>query len=54
MTTRSGATNSGGGGGRIALEAGSANVLSEANVSVAGGDGFYADGEPGTVIISGP
>ncbi|MEM9177578.1 MAG: hypothetical protein AAGC67_20365, partial [Myxococcota bacterium] len=49
-----GANNAGGGGGRVGLDIGSANALPAANVTATGGDGFYADGADGTVVISGP
>ncbi|GEM_PF-6452580 len=51
---RNGTTNAGGGGGRIAISTTTANALPSANVSAPAGDGFYADGEPGTVVIVGP
>ena len=52
--TLNGANNAGGGGGRVAVATVTANALPAANVSAPGGDGFYADGEAGTVFVDGP
>ncbi|MCA9505143.1 MAG: hypothetical protein KC616_18775 [Myxococcales bacterium] len=52
--TTNGATHAGGGGGRIAIHATTLNALPTAGLSAAGGDGFYADGEPGTIVVDAP
>lgn len=52
--TSNGTSHSGGGGGRVAIRATTANALPLENVSVAGGDGFWSDGGPGTVHVEGP
>ncbi|MCK6556256.1 Ig-like domain-containing protein [Candidatus Binatia bacterium] len=47
--TKNGANNVGGGGGRVAIGYTSLFTLPLANVSALGGDGFYADGQDGTI-----
>ena len=52
--TKNGADNVGGGGGRIAIRYSEVLALPLANVQALGGDGFYADGQNGTVFTQGP
>jgi hypothetical protein len=53
--TTGGGNHTGGGGGRIAIRHVGAFTLPPANLSAAAGDGFYADGQPGTIqVLTGP
>ncbi|MBI2878084.1 MAG: hypothetical protein HYY20_14500, partial [Candidatus Tectomicrobia bacterium] len=49
-----GGTNTGGGGGRIAIRYSEAFTLPLDNIQVRGGDGFYGDGQEGTVFFDPP
>jgi hypothetical protein len=46
--------HTGGGGGRVAIRYGAGAVPLPNPVSAAGGDGFYGDGQPGSVFVDGP
>ena len=52
--TTGGGNHTGGGGGRIAIRHTSVSTLPPANVHADGGDGYYGDGQPGTVLLEGP
>ncbi len=49
-----GGNHTGGGGGRIAIRYGAGAVPLPNPVSANGGDGFYGDGQPGSVFVEGP
>ncbi|MFO0689828.1 MAG: Ig-like domain-containing protein [Myxococcota bacterium] len=49
-----GANHTGGGGGRIAIRYGTGLVPLPNLVRAAGGDGFYGDGQPGSIVVIGP
>ncbi len=49
--TRAGANNVGGGGGRIAIRYLDLSTYDPQRITVAGGDGFYADGADGTIFL---
>ena len=51
--TRGGSNSSGGGGGRIAIRSDTLAIPTE-NITANGGDGFYADGEDGTIFLGTP
>jgi hypothetical protein len=52
--TSGGGNHTGGGGGRVAIRYETGAVPLPNPVSVIGGDGFYADGQPGSVFVEGP
>ncbi len=52
--TANGSNHTGGGGGRLAIRALQSFVFPLANLFVAGGDGYYADGAPGTTWVEAP
>jgi hypothetical protein len=52
--TTGGATHVGGGGGRIAIRSTGTNTLATENLRMAGGDGYYGDGSPGSIFVEGP
>ncbi|MCP5058760.1 MAG: hypothetical protein GY937_18825 [bacterium] len=51
---RSNVLNVGGGGGRVSIVNVQPRTLPAANITAPGGDGFYADGQDGTVSLQGP
>jgi len=52
--TTNGSTHTGGGGGRIAIRYGVGALPLTNPITVNAGDGFYGDGQPGSVLIEGP
>jgi hypothetical protein len=52
--TSNGATHTGGGGGRIAVRYEDGLVPLPNPLGVNGGDGFYGDGQPGSIFVEGP
>lgn len=51
---RGGSNNVGGGGGRVSVTNSTPRTLPDANISARGGDGFFADGQDGSVSLQGP
>jgi hypothetical protein len=52
--TQNNSNHTGGGGGRVAIRYDGGAVPLANPVTAAGGDGFYGDGQPGSIFVEGP